>query len=78
MLQVEGTNLELRRNKQENVEENGKLVAQSSENGMIKMKVCLKFSAGLCSIESDYHLINHTNQDLIIMVQTLTSSNRDH
>merc|ERR1719206_1675461 len=31
------------------------------------MKVCLKFSAGLCSIESDYHIINHTNQDLIIM-----------
>ena len=63
--------------KQQNIEESGKLVAQSTEDEMIKMKVYLKFSAGLCSIESDYQLINNTNLNLTIMVQTYTSSEHD-
>ena len=72
-LQVEGTKeyVRLRKYPQQITEESGQLVAQYSEDGMTKMKIMLKFSAGHCSIQCDYQLINNSNLDLIIEVENM-------
>ena len=69
-LQIQGVkeDLKLRMNPKQNLEENPRLVAQLSENGKIKMKISLKFSAGHCCITSDYTVLNQTNLDLMIEV----------
>ena len=60
--------MKVRKNPQQKLEKDAKLVAQHSEDGMTKMRLCLIFSGGHCRIGSDYQLCNNSNLDLILEV----------